>query len=157
MNDNKIALNSVDAPSRGKATNYPEPFATQMDNRDKRPLSVLFGLTNITINLTRLKPDGSSALRHYHTRCDEFIYILEGNPSLKTDEGITKLSPGMCAGFKAGNQNAHCIFNDTDCDAVFLEAGDNASNDDVVYPDDDIQAVYEKDGWRFIHKDGTPY
>jgi uncharacterized cupin superfamily protein len=34
------------------------------------------------VNLTRLPPGGMSALRHTHTREDDFIYILEGEPIL---------------------------------------------------------------------------
>jgi hypothetical protein len=29
--------------------------------------------------------------------------------------------------------------------------------DEVAYPDDDIKAVLTEAGWKFVHKDGTPY
>src|SRR6059058_5318953 len=102
-----IAVVAAEAPVRSKPTNYPEPFASRMSGRLKRPLGDVFGLTNFGVNLTRLAPGGSSALRHTHTRQDEFIYVLSGHPVLKTDAGETPLSPGMCAGFKAGSGNAH--------------------------------------------------
>ena len=35
---------------------------------------------------------------------------LEGHPTLHTDEGRSRLSPGMCAGFKAGTGNGHGLF-----------------------------------------------
>ena len=94
------ALPALDVPKRVKPSNYPEPFASQMQGREKRPLGDLFGLTNFGVNLTTLAPGAVSALRHAHTTKDEFIYILEGHPTLHTDEGRTRLSPGMCAGFK---------------------------------------------------------
>ena len=71
-----------------------------MQGREKRPLGDLFGLTNFGVNLTTLAPGAVSALRHAHNTQDKFIYILEGHPTLHTDEGRTRLSPGMCAGFK---------------------------------------------------------
>jgi len=80
-----LAIVAAEAPPRPFRTNYPEPFASRMAGRDKRPLGDLFGLTNFGVNLTRLKPGGSSALRHAHTKQDEFVYILEGRPTLVTE------------------------------------------------------------------------
>ena len=67
-----------------------------MAGREKRPLGDLFGLSNFGVNLTRLLPGACSALRHAHSKQDEFIYILHGYPILIIDAGETQLSPG-CA------------------------------------------------------------
>src|SRR5216117_916561 len=115
-----LAIVAVAAPPRTKPTNYPEPFASRMAGREKRPLGEVFGLTNFGVNLTRLAPGAISALRHAHTTQDELIYVLEGNPVLVTDEGRTQLSPGMVAGFKGGNGNAHHLLNETSADVVYL-------------------------------------
>src|SRR3954463_3155863 len=96
----KPAIDAREAPTRARPSIYPEPFAAQMVGREKRPLGDVFGLTNFGVNLTRIRPGGSSALRHAHTLQDEFIYVLEGDPVLVTDSGETRLAPGMCAGFK---------------------------------------------------------
>jgi uncharacterized cupin superfamily protein len=152
-----VALLAAEAPPRLKSSNYPEPFASRMAGRDKRPLGDVFGLTNFGVNLTRLKPGGSSALRHAHTKQDEFVYILEGRPTLVTDGGRTALEPGMCAGFKAGAGDAHCLVNETDADIVYLEIGDRTAGDAVDYPDDDIAVVTIDGQRRAAHKDGTPY
>jgi len=109
------------------------------------------------VNLTRLAPGAVSALRHAHTRQDEFIYILQGHPTLITDAGETPLAPGMCAGFKAGTGNAHQLANRSGEDVVYLEVGDRAPGDSAGYPDDDLQAALVDGKWRFTHKDGTPY
>src|SRR5437870_7517257 len=94
------AIDAAEAPLRIKPTNYPEPFASRMAGREKRPLGDLFGLTNFGVNLTRLAPGAVSALRHAHSRQDEFVYVLAGQPTLVTDVGDLPLQPGMCAGFK---------------------------------------------------------
>ena len=104
-----IAVDAAEVPVRSKPSAYPEPFASRMAGREKRPLGDFFGLTNFGVNLTRLAPNSVSALRHAHSRQDEFVYILRGRPTLHTDEGRTQLSPGMCAGFKAGTRNRHPI------------------------------------------------
>ena len=152
-----IALIAADAPARAFRTNYPEPFASRMAGRDKRPLGDLFGLANFGVNLTRLAPGGSSALRHAHTKQDEFVYILEGRPTLVTDAGRTALKAGMCAGFRAGTVDAHHLLNETGEDVVYLEIGDRTAGDVVDYPDDDLAVVTVDGRRRMAHKDGTPY
>jgi len=153
-----IAIVATDAVPRKKSTNYPEPFAARMAGREKRPLGDVFDLLNFGVNLTRLAPGGISALRHAHSKQDEFVYILAGRPLLLTDHGETPLAPGMCAGFKAGSGHGHHLINPTDEDVVYLEVGDRTPGDSVTYPDDDIAAVLDHSGgWQFTHKDGTPY
>ena len=156
-NAKPIAINAAEAPARAKSSNYPEPFASRMAGRVKRPLGDLFGLTNFGVNLTRLAPRAVSALRHAHTRQDEFVFILQGHPILQTDQGRTQLSPGMCAGFKAGTGNGHHLINETSEDVVYLEVGDRAPGDEGSYPDDDLQALLVEGKWRFVHRDGSPY
>jgi len=128
-----------------------------MAGREKRALGDLFGLANFGVNLTRLFPGAVSALRHAHTKQDEFIYILQGNPVLLTDEGETQLHAGMCAGFRAASGNGHQLINRSLEEVVYLEVGDRSPGDSVSYPDDDIQAVLVDGKWRFAHKDGTSY
>lgn len=145
-----------DIPPRRKPSVYPEPFASRMSGREKRQLGDFFGLKNFGVNLTRLAPLAVSALRHAHTRQDEFIYVLQGRPTLHTDEGRTLLSPGMCAGFRAGTGNGHRLVNETSDEVVYLEVGDRSPGDEASYPDDDLQAVLVNGQWTFSHKDGSP-
>ena len=157
-NRTPTAIVAADAKPRTKASNYPEPFASRMSGRVKRPLGDLFDLTNFGVNLTRLLPGGTSALRHAHAKQDEFIYVLSGMPVLVTSDGETPLAPGMCAGFKAGTGNGHHLVNRTTAHVVYLEIGDRTPGDSVIYPDDDIAAILGSDGaWQFVHKDGTRY
>jgi uncharacterized cupin superfamily protein len=152
-----VAVVAADAPPKTKPTNYPEPFASRMAGRRKQPLGDLFGLSNFGVNLTWLGPRAVSALRHAHTKQDEFVYILKGHPTLHTDEGRTRLSPGMCAGFKAGTGNGHCLINETDEEVVYLEVGDRTPGDEGSYPDDDLKAQLLNGRWVFTHRDGSPY
>lgn len=157
MTARPVAIAAADAPNRAKRSNYPEPFASRMAGRQKQPLGDLFGLSNFGVNRTRLLPGASSALRHAHSKQDEFVYILEGRPTLHTDEGRSELRPGMCAGFRAGTGNAHRLVNDSDEDVVYLEIGDRTRGDSATYPDDDLCATIVDGAWLFAHKDGTAY
>ncbi|MBD2104291.1 cupin domain-containing protein [Leptolyngbya sp. FACHB-261] len=152
-----IAVVASEMPVRTKPSVYPEPFASRMAGREKRPLGDLFGLTNFGVNLTRLAPNAVSALRHAHTKQDEFVYILQGRPTLHTNEGRTQLCAGMCAGFKAGTGNGHRLINETTEEVVYLEVGDRTPGDEGYYPDDDLKALLVEGMWSFVHKDGSPY
>jgi uncharacterized cupin superfamily protein len=50
---------------------------------------------------------------------DEFVCV-QRHPTLRTDEGTTRLSPGMCAGFRAGDGNGHHLINETTEEVVYL-------------------------------------
>ena len=154
----KVALAALEAALRSKHTTYPEPFASRVKGREKRALGEVFGLHNFGVNLTRLAPGAVSSLRHAHSRQDEFVYVLEGHPTLVTDAGERLLAPGMCAGFRAGSGDGHHLQNRTATDVLYLEVGDRTAGDVVTYPDDDLQAVLGSDGkWRYLHKDGKAY
>lgn len=155
-----MSVVAAETALRPKPTSPPFPatMVAKVAGREKRPLGDLFGLMNFGVNLTRLAPGGWSALRHAHAKQDEFVYVLEGEPTLVTGAGETQLKPGMCAGFKAGTGDAHHLVNRTTKDVVFLEVGDRSAGDAVSYPDDDVVAVYGADGkWKYTRKDGTPY
>jgi uncharacterized cupin superfamily protein len=152
-----IALRAAEVPPRAVASSYPPDLARKLAGREKSVLGDPFGLQNFGVNLTRLPPGAASSLRHAHRVQDEFVYILEGQPTLLTDAGETPLSPGMCAGFRAGTGDAHCLVNRTAADVLYLEIGDRTPGDAVTYPEDDLAAEMGADGkWRYSRKDGTP-
>ena len=143
-------------PSR-TGSNYPELFKPVVAGREKKRLGDAAGLKNFGVNLTTLPPKSRSALRHWHTKQDEFIYVLSGELTLITDEGEAILSAGQAAGFHAGEPNGHCLYNHSDQVATYLEVGDRTPKDQGHYPDDDLVAIATEQGWQFTHKDGTIY
>jgi uncharacterized cupin superfamily protein len=148
------ALAAAELPLR-PATAFPAPFAAGAAGRERRPLAAAFGLENFSVMLTRLTPGARQALRHAHSRQEEFVYVLEGTATLHTAEGRTELEAGMCAGFRPGT--AHDVTNETDADVLMLEIGDRSPGDAVTYPDADLLAVPQEGRYAFLHKDGTPY
>ena len=157
MSGGRIAVMGSSVLPRTKPSTYPEPFFSLMVKREKRALGDFFGLKNFGVNLTQLAPGGVSALLHRHTMQDEFVYVLEGEPTLVTDVGEAQLSPGMCAGFPAQGI-AHQLVNRTDLPVIYLEIGDRTPGDEGSYPSDDLKATLGPDGmWVYTHKDGKPY
>lgn len=151
------AVAAADVTLRQIPSNYPEPFAMQMTGRRKRALGAVFRLSHFGVNLTELSPGAISALRHAHSQQDEFVYVLQGRPLLRTNRGDTQLNPGMCAGFRAGSGDAHQLLNLTEETVIYLEIGDRTAGDTVIYPDDDLKAAMVGDHWKFMHKNGQPY
>src|ERR687893_1612749 len=135
-NRRPIAIRATEAPPRTRPSRYPPDLLAQVGARDRHPLgsrrgSAATGLRSFGVNLTQLPPGTASALRHAHALQDEFVYVLEGTPTLAMDAGETPLSPGMCAGFPAGTGDAHHIVNRGPGDAVILEAGDRTPGEAV--------------------------
>ena len=129
-----IIIDPNQIPSR-TGSNYPDRFKPVVAGREKKRLGDAAGLKNFGVNLTTLPPKSRSALRHWHTKQDEFIYVLSGELTLITDEGESILSAGQAAGFPAGEPNGHCLYNHADEIATYLEIGDRTPNDVGNYPD----------------------
>jgi uncharacterized cupin superfamily protein len=139
-------------------TNYPEPYASQVKGRLKRKLGEVFGLTRFGVNLTYLSPGAISALAHSHSKQDEFIFVLEGTPTLMLGTKEFLLQPGDCYGFQAGTGIAHQLINRSQKMVTYLELGDRTEGDVVEYPHDDLKVIQLANGtWAFMHKDGRPY
>ncbi len=152
-----VAIHAEEAPERPAPAGFPADLMVGLQGRVKRPLGPVFGLRNFGVNLSRIPPGAISSLRHAHARQDEFVYVLQGHPVLRTDAGDAPLAPGMCAGFKAGTGDAHQLLNPGDEPVVYLEVGDRSAGDSVTYPDDDLMAALVDGHWAFTHKDGSAY
>ncbi len=150
----KIDIASLPMDSR---TNYPSPFDRVVHGRERKRLGNAVGLDQFGVNLTTLKPGAASALRHWHEKEDELIYMLEGEVVLIEDDGETALRPGDAAGFKANSGNGHHLVNRSNRDAVYLEVGTRSKHERAHYPDVDLTVVRDDNGMRYTHKDGKPY
>ena len=151
-------VRASEIPAQQKKSNYPEPFNAMMTGRVKRKLGDHFGLQNFGVNLTELAPGAMSALKHRHSRQDEWIYIISGTLTMLCGNESHTMVPGECMGFRAGEEEAHQLVNESDQPVLYLEVGDRELNDEVEYPDHDLAGEGLDDGtWRFTHKDGTPY
>jgi uncharacterized cupin superfamily protein len=150
----KIDIASLPIDSR---TNYPEPLNRVVIGRSRKRLGVAAGLEQFGVNLTTLAPGAASALRHWHEKEDELVYILEGEVVLVEDGGETALRAGDAAGFKANVANGHHLINRSGRDAVYLEIGTRSKHERAEYPDVDLLVIRDEKGARYMHKDGRPY
>ena len=78
--------------------------------------------------------------------------------TLVTDEGEQLLTPGMVAGFPAGDGNGHHLINNSEAVASYLEIGDRNGQDEVFYPDIDLLFKINDNGDQvFTNRDGVTY
>jgi uncharacterized cupin superfamily protein len=151
-------LQAIDVPVLSRKTIYPAPLSAQVEGRMKHRLGDHFGLTNFGINLTELEPGAVSALFHYHTKQDEFIFVVSGNPTLVLGDKEFALKAGDCCGFKAGTGVGHQLINRSNEKVLYLEIGARAAGDYAEYPRDDLKFTQLETGaWILTRKDGTPY
>jgi uncharacterized cupin superfamily protein len=132
-------------------------WRAKVAGRSKRALGDALSLTNFGVNLVRLDPGAWSSLRHWHTRQDEFVWVLEGEVVLVSDCGEQVLSAGMCAGFPAATGDGHHLVNRSSAPAVFLEVGDRLPGDMVRYPTLDLEARARRPGYDTHHLDGRTF
>jgi uncharacterized cupin superfamily protein len=142
-------------PRRGSI--YPPPFGDPRAGREKRALGDALGLTQFGVNLVTLAPGSWSSQRHWHANEDEFVYVLEGEVALVTDQGEKILGPGMAAGFPAGKADGHHLINRSDKPALYLEVGTRAPIEEAQYSDIDMMARKVDGRFVFTRRNGEPY
>ena len=152
----KRAFDPMDVPA-SIGNEYPAQFRESSQHREKRRLGEFGGLVNFCVNLTTVPPGQGSALRHWHTMQDEFVFIVSGELTLITDAGEQVLTPGMCAAFPKNKPDAHCLVNRSNAPASYLEVGDRTPGDQVDYPEIDLRVDWVDGDYQFQKKDGTPY
>jgi len=148
----KIDQESVPAQ---KGSGYPAPFDAPCAERTRRRLGEAGGLRDFGVNLMRLPPGGWSSQRHWHSREDEFVYVVQGELTLIEDGGESVLHAGDCAAFPKNSGNGHHMINRSDRDALYLEVGSRDPQDVITCSDIDMMSP-STDG-RFLHKNGMPY
>jgi uncharacterized cupin superfamily protein len=146
----KIDIGTV--PER-KGSGYPAPFHLKAGERVRQALGDAGGLNDFGVNLLRLPPGAWSSQRHWHSHEDEFVWVVEGELTLVTDDGEETLQAGDCAAFRRGDADGHHLVNNSGRPAKVLEIGNSDPQDRCTYPDIDMIA----DGRGYAHRDGRPY
>jgi len=150
-----VAVRATELPVK-IGTGYPPPHDVPCRERRRTRLGDAFGLSQFGVNQLELPPGAWSSQRHWHERQDEFVYVLEGEVVLVTDEGETVLTPGMTAGFRAGGGNGHHLVNRSVSVVRVLEVGTRTAEEVAHYPD--IAMMYREDAASsgYFTADGWP-
>ena len=135
---------------------YPAPYDAEMAGRSSLRVGQAGGLSQFGANIVILAPGAKSSLRHYHTKEDEFVMVMDGTLTLIEDDGPVEMQPGDCATFPAGKANGHHLINATDREARFLVIGTSAPDEVAYYSDVDMMVTVADGSFTFTRRDGSP-
>lgn len=147
----------IDSAPLRTGSNYPEPYASQMQGRSSRRLGDLAGLTQFGVNIVTLQPGAPASLRHCHLKEDEFAIVLEGELILVEDGGETPMRVGDCAAWRAGVPNGHRFVNRSAAPARFLVVGSKAPDEVATYSDVDMVMSLRDGRQHLTHHDGSEW
>jgi uncharacterized cupin superfamily protein/catechol 2,3-dioxygenase-like lactoylglutathione lyase family enzyme len=111
------------------------------------PIGRKLGLTRIGVHHKLLPPGRRTSFPHAELAEEEFVYVLEGNPSAWIDGVLHPLGPGDAVAFPAGTGIAHSFVNETEMPAALLVIGEATKPENrVAYPVNP-EMLSRKDYW----------
>ncbi|MEO5829242.1 MAG: cupin domain-containing protein [Rhodanobacter sp.] len=134
---------------------YPSPYDEPVSGRQRQALGNAGGLVDFGVNLVHLPAGAWSSQRHWHTREEEFVYVLSGELMLVTNAAEQLLKAGDAAAFPRNVDDGHHLINRSAEPAVYLDIGTRCADDACHYCDIDLDLPAGAEDYS--HKDGTPY
>jgi uncharacterized cupin superfamily protein len=119
----------------------PEGFRSGMARFGK----LLGGAEESGITVYELPPGQAVCPYHYEVGEEEWLLVLEGNPTLRHPEGSERLDPHDLVFFEKGPAGAHGIRNETEETARVLMFSTVVIPTATVYPDSDKVGVWSGD------------
>jgi uncharacterized cupin superfamily protein len=122
-------------------------FKSSAENPDGfRPRSVrigaLVGAANTGMSVYELPPGQAICPYHYENPEEEWLLVLNGQPTLRHPGGEDLLKPWDVVFFPPGPAGAHAVRNDTDSSTRVLMFSDRSTVAASVYPDSDKIAIW---------------
>jgi uncharacterized cupin superfamily protein len=105
---------------------------------DDGEVGLLIGARKLGYRLAKLPPGHAFCPLHWHVQCEEFFYVVEGRPSIRTSRGTIECRAGDFIAFPTGERGAHQLRNDSAEPCVVLLVGmeEPAVNfESCFYPD----------------------
>lgn len=103
------------------------------------------GATQSGVTVYELPPGQAVCPYHYEYGEEEWLLVLEGQPSLRTPAGIEQLAPGALAFFPRGPHGAHQVRNDGDETARVAMFSTVVLPTATAYPDSGKVGVFTGD------------
>jgi len=132
---------NIAAPQFSYDKEDPEGFRSGMVRLGK----LLGGPEESGISIYELPPVQAICPYHYEVGEEEWLLVLEGNPTLRHPEGSDRLVPWDVVFFEKGAAGAHGIGNETEETARVLMFSTVVIPTATVYPDSDKVGVWTGD------------
>ena len=119
----------------------PEGFRSGMARVGK----LLGGSEESGISVYELPPGQSICPYHYECGEEEWLLVLEGNPTVRHPEGSDRLEPWDAVFFPKGPEGAHGVRNETEETVRVLMFSTVVVPTATVYPDSDKVGIWTGD------------
>jgi uncharacterized cupin superfamily protein len=130
-----------------------EPDGTEPPGYDRvRAVRVgrKIGATRLGMSIYELPPGQGICPYHFEWTDEEWLIVLEGEPTLRTPEGERTLQPGDTVCFPAGPDGAHWTGNRTDATVRVALLSTKSPIGVAEYPDSDKVGVWAGDGTHYM-------
>ena len=121
-------------PCVGSVEEFEEVCGKGLERYAVARLGRKLGLVRIGVNHETIFPGGRSSVPHAHSKDEEFVYVLQGRPTLWLDGEVTELAPGDAVAFPAGTGAGHSFLNNSGSAVKLLIVGEHSEKDQVAYP-----------------------
>jgi uncharacterized cupin superfamily protein len=106
---------------------------------------LLGGAEESGISVYELPPGQAVCPYHYECGEEEWLLVLEGNPTLRHPEGSERLEPSDVVLFPKGPEGAHGIYNEAEQTVRVLMFSTVVLPTATVYPDSDKVGIWTGD------------
>jgi uncharacterized cupin superfamily protein len=106
----------------------------------------LIGASALGLSVYMLPPGQSICPYHYEYPDEEWLFVLEGRPTLRRPSGEEELRPWDVVCFPPGPDGAHKVTNATDERALVAMLSTKSRTAMAVYPDSNKVGVWSGDG-----------
>ncbi|HTV72268.1 MAG TPA: cupin domain-containing protein [Candidatus Acidoferrales bacterium] len=113
-----------------RSTSGPAPFRAGWAE-----IGQLIGARRLGYQLALLAPGDAFCPLHWHTAEEELFIVWEGEPTLRSPRGETRLRPGDLVAFPTDPAGAHKLINESDAPCKVLMIANNDPHDVCFYPD----------------------
>lgn len=116
-----------------RSAGYPDPQPGELF-RERKRLSGETGAKYQGVNYARVPPGGISSRFHSHKTVEEFLFILDGEATLRVGDERYRVAAGDAITLQP-ESGAHQLLNESEQDCVYLEVGVRDPNDVVECPE----------------------
>lgn len=131
---------NVERPEFAYDAEDPDGFRAGMARLGK-----LLGAKESGITAYEIPPGQSICPYHYELGEEEWLLVLEGNPTLRHPEGSDRLDPWDVVFFPPGPEGAHAVRNETEQPVRVLMFSTVVLPTATVYPDSDKVGIWTGD------------
>jgi uncharacterized cupin superfamily protein len=111
-------------------------------------VGLLIGSRKLGYRLARIPPGGVFCPLHWHEINEEFFYVIEGRPSIRTLRGTIQCRAGDFIAFPTGESGAHQVLNESDEPSLVLLVGAEVVQEICIYPDSQKLLAIGENGTR---------